>query len=265
MKTIKCAGTSVQNMLLRYSLKHNLNVVLPEREKNDSANLDFDYSVQNLHGVEFQTRFSREMIDNTIWEKANLSYHMFLLHTRWNHHEVSRVLKDQGQENVFYFSILRDPVMLFRSYWDYFGLSKKYGKTLDEYAKTEINEYVLYNNMTYCVDGYNRMLTDFGMYCHDMLKQEGTKTESTELIHNKLQEIEENFDLILIADSGHYEDGMILLKHALCWDYKDIINVPHNVFSETQPSYYSEEARKIIKGIKAFHNYVLHPYDLDWP
>ena len=252
---IKCASTSVQNMLLRYSVKHNLNVVLPEeyRNKDDPKNLKLEYSAHNLDDIEVQPQFSRKLIEGTVWEKAQLNYHMFVLHTRWNHNEISSVLNDQGNGDVFYFSILRDPVMLYRSYWDYFGLSRKFGKTLDEYAKTEISKFVLYKNMTYCVHGFNQMLNGFGMYCHDMIHEEQTRTETStvhEHLKQKLDEIDQNFNMILLANEEHYDDGMILLKEALCWDFEDIINVPQNVYPSTQRSYLSDEAKAIVIGIK---------------
>ena len=262
LKMIKCASTTIQNMLLRYSVKHNLNVVLPEqhRDKDDPQNLKFEYSVQNLDGIEVQPQFSRKQIEGTVWEKAHLEYHMFILHTRWNHDEISSVLSDQGKGDVFYFSILRDPVLLYRSYWDYFGLSRKFGNTLDEYAKTVISKYVLSRNMTYCLHGYNQMLTGFGMYCHDMMHQEKTRTEKLtayEHLQKKVDEIAQKFNLILLADEEHYDDGMILLKEALCWDFEDIINVPHNVYPATQRSYLSKEAKAIIKGIKHVEEIVI--------
>ena len=39
--------------------------------------------------------------------------------------------------SAFYFTILRDPVDVFVSLWDYYELAKKYGVSLDEYARRE--------------------------------------------------------------------------------------------------------------------------------
>ena len=251
LKTQKCAGTSVQNMLLRYARKHDLNIVLPDGKEKGIGNVDFDYSVQNLNGMEVEAKFCRKMIEDTAWEKARLNYHMFVLHTRWNHHEISHILNDQGKGDVFYFSIIRDPVMLYRSYWDYHGLSKKMDKTLEEFAMTTLISYVSDDNGEYCLPGYNSMLSDFGMYCHEMIKQDMTRGDAAKgngYLQRKLDEIDQTFDLILLADETHYEDGMVLLKHALCWEFEDIINVKRNVAHMSQRSNISEEARMILRG-----------------
>ena len=103
-------------------MKNNLNFVLPTRG---------NYLGNHVH-------FHREMIKGTLWEQAGLDYNMFLLHTRWNQKQVASILKDQG--DVLYVSILRDPVELFRSWWDYLRLDKRYNQTLEEYSKTVANQ-----------------------------------------------------------------------------------------------------------------------------
>ena len=110
--------------------------------------------------------------------------------------------------------------------------------------------------MTRRPPGYNQMLTDFGMYFNDMFKKnisDGDEKVLRKVITKKLNEIDHNFDLILLAEEGFYEDGIILLRHALCWEFEDIINVKRNTFTESNlghniQSHLSDESRKIIKG-----------------
>lgn len=60
---------------------------------------------------------------------------MYCMHTIFDHAEVSTVMNaTKGDFGVVYFSILRDPVDLFVSLWDYVGFSKMYNVTLEEYA-----------------------------------------------------------------------------------------------------------------------------------
>ena len=91
LKTHKCASSTIQNILMRFAIKNDLNVVLPKE--------------YNILGKEFVDHFDRKIIKNTLWERAALKYDIFLCHTRWNHTSISEVLNDHN--NVFYFSILR--------------------------------------------------------------------------------------------------------------------------------------------------------------
>ena len=218
LKTVNCAGTSVQNIILRYALKHDLNIVLPEKDTTKQGGPNVQYTINDWYADQAQPRFEQHIIQNTAWEKANLTYHMFLLHTRWNHREISQVMNRQGKEKVFYFSVLRDPLMLFRSYWDFFGLSQQYGKTLDEYAKTVLNQHKVYKNMTWTLPGYNQMLNDFEMIFHEMIKgeiEQQDRSGTNEQVAKVLSEIDSSFDLILLADEEFFEDGMVLLMHDL--------------------------------------------------
>ena len=117
LKTHKCASTTIQNILLRFGRINNLNFVLPAKG--------------NFIGSKYAP-FQRDSIKGTLWEKAGLSYDIFLLHTIWNHAEIANTLSDQG--DVFYVSVIRDPVELFRSWWDYLRLDKRYNRSIEEYA-----------------------------------------------------------------------------------------------------------------------------------
>ena len=101
LKTHKCASTSIQNILMRFGMKNNLNFVMPK--SGDHLGYNFYYN--------------RSMIIDTPWEKAGLNYSIFMIHTKWNHEEISKTLKDQG--DVIYISMIRDPIELVISFLDY--------------------------------------------------------------------------------------------------------------------------------------------------
>ena len=96
LKTHKCASTSIQNIMMRYGMAHELNFVLPLRG--------------NYLGR--TATFTRAMLFDTPWEEAGMNYHIFALHTKWDSVQVGEVLGDRG--DVAYVSMLRDPVELFR-------------------------------------------------------------------------------------------------------------------------------------------------------
>ena len=217
-------------------LHNDLNVALPVRG--------------NYLG--YKQMFDRKLMKSALWEKANLKYDMFLVHTRWNHTKISQLLDDQG--DVFYFSIVRDPVELFRSYWDYYNLTSLSNMTLETYTRTTIYKEVTYKNKTRRTRGYNTMLLDFGLNFQEVLNKSITdqdEASGVKLVKNKVQEINDNFDLILLADEDYFDDSIILLKNALCWSYEEMINLKLNSHSQMQ-SQLSSWGRKMIKGIFLF-------------
>ena len=66
------------------------------------------------------------MLKRTPWELAGMNYSLLCMHTRFNKHNMEQVM---GKGTV-YVTILRDPVDMFESQYEYFGLEKRFGMTL---------------------------------------------------------------------------------------------------------------------------------------
>ena len=222
LKTHKCASTTMQNILLRYGRANKLNFVLSAKGPHLNQNVPF----------------KRSMIRETLWEKAGLEYDMFLLHSIWNHNEIANTLSDHG--DAFYFSTIRNPVELFRSFWDYISLDRKYNKSIEEYALSAVKD----TNTTLQKRpfGFNQILHDFGLPYKDM--------NNRKKIYDKIKEIDEMFDLILIADKEYINDSIILLKDALCWEYQDMISFQLNSKNEKLVTPMSARAYQALKGSK---------------
>ena len=88
---------------------------------------------------------------------------------------------------------------------------------LEEYANTVIADELKLKNKTRRSPGYNQMLTDFGMDFEKIVAKDGKEN-----VRKKINEIDQNFDLILLAE--YFEDSIILLRDELCWDYEDVVN-----------------------------------------
>ena len=96
LKTVKCASSSVQNILLRFPLKHNLNIVLPGKMNNSRRSINVKYTVNDWSEDQAEPKFSQHLIKNTAWERINITYHVFLLHTRWHPREISQIMNRYG-------------------------------------------------------------------------------------------------------------------------------------------------------------------------
>ena len=57
-----------------------------------------------------------------------MTYHMFLLHSRFRYNLISKWMGDTSQ--TVYITMIRDPVDIFVSAWDYYKLEGNYKMTL---------------------------------------------------------------------------------------------------------------------------------------
>jgi len=227
LKTHKCASSSLQNILMRFGMKNKLNFVLP--------------SAGNYLGR--YVKYSRSMIGNTPWERAGMEYQVFCLHTIWNYKEVSETLG----EDTTYITIIRDPVELFESLWVYAEMDHYYNTDLETFAlspKTGSFANRAFKNL-----GKNQMLWDSGLNAQFM--------DNVTAVMNKIDEIEDTFDLILMAE--RFDESMILLKDKLCWDYRDVVNFKLNARKESKKTALSQEARSALKDYLA-SDYLLYDH-----
>lgn len=57
---------------------------------------------------------------------------------RWDHVEAEEILGG----GAFYFTIMRDPVDLFASAWDYYGLANIHNMSLEEFAQRDTSDFM---------------------------------------------------------------------------------------------------------------------------
>ena len=221
LKTHKCASTSLQNILMRYGWTRELNFVLP-REGNYLGRV---------------SRYSRTMLADTAWERAGLQYSIFCLHTRWDKVEVEATLGP----GAAYLTMLRDPVELFQSMWEYNELGSVYGTSLEQFALAEKGGRLA--ERAHGRLGRNMMLWDAGLQEADM--------DNVTTVTRKIKQLEAEFDLVLMAD--HWEESMVLLQDLLCWDFTDLVSLKLNGRRKTNSSsaQLSEAARAELQQFLA--------------
>ena len=67
------------------------------------------------------------------------------------------------------------------------------------------------------------------------------------LIENKIQEIEENFDLVMIQEE--FETSIILLKELLNWSYDDLKSLDLNTRMQDSKQFVSNDTRSKMKDV----------------
>uniref|UniRef100_A0A8C6ZNU5 Galactose-3-O-sulfotransferase 2 n=1 Tax=Nothoprocta perdicaria TaxID=30464 RepID=A0A8C6ZNU5_NOTPE len=218
LKTHKTASSTILNMLFRFTEKHNLTIALPAKQL---VHLGYPETFTTSFVEEFQT--------------IGQNYNIMCNHLRFNRLEVQKVMA----ENTFYFSIVRNPVSQLESSYVYYKDAAPAFRT-----SKDVNEYLAspmsyYHKVNYKQNIYarNNMWFDFGY--------DNNAKDDESYIQAVLEEIEQNFHLVLIAD--YFDESMILLKHALCWDLDDVVYFKLNSRKEDTVQTLTPESKERVK------------------
>ncbi|XP_072447452.1 galactose-3-O-sulfotransferase 2-like [Chiloscyllium punctatum] len=191
LKTHKTASSTILNILYRYGEAHNLTFALPY----------YDHlSYPQRFKAEYVKRFTKKHLGE---------FNILCNHMRFNHPEVKKVVPSDS----FYFSIVRDPVRLAESsfaYYRFYCPAFSNAKSLDEFVASPERHYRgLEPNNHYA---RNVMWFDFG---HD-----NNMEDVPGYVDAVLAQLDRIFDLVLVAE--YFDESLILLKEALCWDLEDV-------------------------------------------
>ncbi|XP_076809535.1 galactose-3-O-sulfotransferase 2-like [Clavelina lepadiformis] len=221
MKTHKTAGSTVQNILVRYADQHDLFVGLSE-----NADFRFHYS----QGLFFRTSFVR---------KTEKEINMLCHHMRFFKQQVMSIMP----KDTMYFTILREPSAHFESFFSYLHWHN-----------------AAFSLVPQSMEGLNVWLDDPEKYYHG--KKDGNNwwfakngmafdlgfnnNNNDELyIKKAIDDMTSTYHLVLITD--YFEESVILLKDALCWNLMDMVYLPLNARSD-KTSNLTDSLRTKIKN-----------------
>lgn len=117
-------------------------------------------------------------------------------------------------EDAKFVTIVRDPVDLFESMFNYYHLSRFWNVTLENIGNTtlQIPNKVLKDRFFGKI-GRNQMLFDLGMDVTDF--------NNVEKVLNYIRKLDMIFDLVMVSEQ--MDESLILLKHLLCWRTDDVV------------------------------------------
>lgn len=196
LKTHKCAGSTVQNVLMRFGDRRNLSFALP-REGNYFGH---------------PKPFSMSMIPADMippW-----GFNIFCHHARFGSDELRHLMPP----DTVFITILRDPAHLFESLYLYYHLENHTGLSLEAFLRSEGKQRWLDSHRYAARFGRNQMLFDLG------LDTSGSTNDSQ--VDAFIRHIEDSFHLVLIAEL--FDESLILLRDLLCWDTQDVVYFEHN-------------------------------------
>lgn len=210
-KTHKTGSSTLQNILFRYGVREDLNFAANHKSWMFS----------------FKEPINASVILDGPWK--SLTFDMFLFHSIWRYHEMEKVLPEAS-----YITLLRDPVDCFESNYVYMGLEKAFKMDINEFAEKKASTGMV--RRTTAIIGKNQLLWDLGLNGQDM--------ESRELVQKRINETDEEFDLVMIVEK--FDESLILLQDLLCWDLEDLTYLKQNERIAEKKSKITEATRKIL-------------------
>uniref|UniRef100_A0A8C8SHF3 Galactose-3-O-sulfotransferase 2 n=1 Tax=Pelusios castaneus TaxID=367368 RepID=A0A8C8SHF3_9SAUR len=198
LKVHKSASSTIMNILFRFGETHNLTFALP---------------VNGASQLGYPNYFLAESVEG--FSSGNMSdFNILCHHMRFLKAQVQRVMPS----STFYFSILRNPVHLMESSFTYYkGLSPfARARNLEEFLSQPAKFYNASAHDSHYAK--NLMTFDFG-FNHNA-------NFSTNHTRQMQRNIEEAFDLLLLSE--YFDESMVLLKEALCWDLDSVVSFPLN-------------------------------------
>lgn len=192
LKTHKCASSTIQNIFMRYGYANDKVFVLPS--KNNYLG----------HPVPFHRSFVPSP------KSFHHEYNILTHHSRFNYEEMRLLMPEDAK----FVTIVRDPVDLFESMFNYYHLSRFWNVTLENIGNTtlQIPNKVLKDRFFGKI-GRNQMLFDLGMDVTDF--------NNVEKVLNYIRKLDMIFDLVMVSEQ--MDESLILLKHLLCWRTDDVV------------------------------------------
>ncbi|CAG5922876.1 unnamed protein product [Menidia menidia] len=194
MKTHKTASSTFLNILFRFGEKHRLKFAFP-----DSRN-DFFYP----------SLFQRSQVKDY---RSGMCFNIICNHMRFNAPEVAKLLPT----DTSYITILRDPAELFESSFHYFG--RVVPLTWKIAGDDKLAEFLRDPHSYFDPEGFNSfylrnlLFFDFG--------QDNTLQLDDPRVDAGIKFISERFQLVMLVE--YFEESLILLKDALCWEMDDLL------------------------------------------
>lgn len=194
LKTHKTASSTFLNILFRFGEKHRLKFAFP------SSRNDFLYP----------SLFQRSQVKDY---RSGMCFNVICNHMRFNAPEVAKLLP----ADTSYITILREPAGLFESSFHYFGRVVPFTWKIP--GDDKLSEFLREPQHYFDPEGFNAfylknlLFFDFG--------RDNTLKVNDPLVEEGIQFITEHFHLVMLVE--YFEESLILLKEALCWEMDDLL------------------------------------------
>ncbi|CAL8327120.1 unnamed protein product [Arctogadus glacialis] len=194
MKTHKTASSTLINILFRFGEKHRLKFAFP------SSRNDFLYPAF----------FQRSQVKDF---KPGMCFNIVCNHMRFDAAEVAKLVP----ADTAYVTILRDPAELFESSFHYFGRTAPLTWKIP--GEDKLREFLRDPHYYYDPEGFNAFYLK-NLLFFDLGQDNGLEPGDPR-VDQGIRAIADRFHLVMLAE--HFEESLILLKDALCWETEDLL------------------------------------------
>ncbi|XP_070566616.1 galactosylceramide sulfotransferase-like [Ptychodera flava] len=219
IKTVKTGSSTLSTILFRYGLKNGLIAAL---QQLGSPVISYSESTENYDILRYDCK--------------NFSGYNFIAnHIKYHHTAMDNLIKDAK-----YFTILRFPYTLLRSFFFYFDRFKSLRNHSSEsqsflaYLKSKREKYDRYGQVS---ENENSLSSRLGIRIND-----------TNLLMDEIRKLDSELDLVMLNE--YYDESLILLKKVMCWQFEDIIYYVQKV-SKTPLPPITDEMADIIDKLSA--------------
>ncbi|XP_076845913.1 galactosylceramide sulfotransferase [Brachyhypopomus gauderio] len=194
MKTHKTASSTILNILFRFGEKHRLRFAFPSRRN------DFSYPAL----------FHRSQVQGY---SPGVCFNVICNHMRFSEAEVAKVLP----ADTAYVTVLREPAELFESSFHYFGRLVPFTWKIS--GDDKLAEFLREPGLYYDPEGFNSFYLKNLLFFD--LGRDNNLLLDDPAVDEAIQAIAHRFQLVMLVE--HFEESLILLKDALCWDMEDLL------------------------------------------
>lgn len=198
LKTHKTASTTLQNVILRRAILHNLTLALPAYRATFFWPLNFlsDGFIKNhVRGRRYQT---------------------LVHHSVFNEREMRQVM----EPGTAFITILREPTALFRSAYTYYNLQNMcFNTTVDDIQNSpHLSVFKTGMCARYRAPIRNLQAYDLGLMPNKM--------DDMESIHKLIERIDSVMSVVLITE--RFDESLLLLKKKFRWSLQDVLYFKQN-------------------------------------
>lgn len=233
LKTHKTGSSTIQNIILRYAILHNLTIALPSYKAS----------------FFWPHKFNAEIF---VRKQAGISkYQVLAHHAVFDEREMHKIMVP----DTAFITILREPASLFRSAYQYYNLDTYcFGMPIERFRSSEAYETLRFGKCPRTKMPVRSLQAhDLGLSASDM--------ENEKKIQNLISKIDNSMTLVMITEL--FDESLILLKKKLNWTTKDIIYFKQNAMQHlTKQKHYTDaENEDILEFNRADHLLYKHFHD----